>query len=323
MTEPYLRRLRRLLLLLPVAARAARSGRGVPLERAVEVTGAASAAEVLSDVASVSDLWADPASSEDVIDLYVEDGEIFVTYAQSFGKPPAFSLAEGAVLLAALSPLEREGGRPVAAAIRKLRKAIPEALRPEAERLARGLDVAEPAPGPWAGALREAIDRRIETVLEYRAVADGTASRRVVEPRLLFQREGRSYLAAWNVAKGEEHLFRLDRVVSVELGTRVFGEHKGPPVARYGRRSLYFESGAERDVVLRFRGAAARVAKERHAERARPNGDGTVSATLRVTPGNYLLGVVLGHGGEATVEGPPDVVASFRERVEELARLYR
>ena len=107
-------------------------------------------------------------------------------------------------------------------------------------------------PGPWAGALREAIEKRVETTLEYRAVADATAEKRVVEPRLLFQRDGQWYLAAWNVAKEAEHLFRLDRIVTVELGTRVFGEHKGPPVARYAKRSLYFESGAEREVTLRF-----------------------------------------------------------------------
>jgi hypothetical protein len=43
-----------------------------------------------------------------------------------------------------------------------------------------------------------------------------------------------------------EHLYRLDRIASVEPGTRVFGAHRGPPVARYARRSLYLESGDER-----------------------------------------------------------------------------
>lgn len=71
-------------------------------------------------------------------------------------------------------------------------------------------------------------------------------------------RDGQWYLAAWNVGKGAEHLFRLDRIATVEPGTRVFGEHKGLPLARYARRNLYFESGAEREVTLRFRGAAAR-----------------------------------------------------------------
>jgi proteasome accessory factor C len=153
-------------------------------------------------------------------------------------------------------------------------------------------------------------------------VADATAEKRVVEPRLLFQRDGQWYLAAWNAAKGAEHLFRLDRIVTVEPGTRVFGEHQGPPVARYARRSLYFESGAEREVTLRFRGASGRLARDRHGRRARENPDGSVSVTIRMAPGNYLYGHVLGHGGEATIEAPADVVASFEARVAELARRY-
>lgn len=323
MTAAYdLRRIRRLLLLLPAAARAARNDRGVPLAEAARITGARSLREVIEDVDAIASLWVDPGRGGDLVHLYVEDGEVHALYAEPFGKPPALSLAEGAVLLAALSPFESDAGKPVRDAARKLRKAIPEPLRPEADRLAAGLDVAAEPPGPWAGALREAIDNLVETTLEYRAVADAAAEKRVVEPRLLFQRDGRWYLAAWNVAKGGEHLFRLDRIVTVELGTRVFGEHKGPPVARYARRNLYFESGAEREVALRFRGAAARLAREQYGARARASADGTVSVTLKVTPGNYLFGVVLGYGGDAVVEGPPDVVAAFRARVEELARRY-
>jgi predicted DNA-binding transcriptional regulator YafY len=44
--------------------------------------------------------------------------------------------------------------------------------------------------------------------------------------------------------------------------------------------------------------------------------------TTKVTPGNFLLGGVLGYGGEATVEAPEDVVDQLRERVEALQRLY-
>jgi proteasome accessory factor C len=317
-----LRRIRRLLVLLPAAARAARSGRGVPLAEAVRLTGARSTKQVIEDVDAVSSLWVDPGEGESLVHLYVEDGAVHALYSEPFGKPPALSLAEGAVLLAALAPFEKDAGRPARDAARRLRRTIPEPLRPEAERLAAGIDVASAPPGPWAGALREAIDKRVETTLEYRAVADAAAEKRVVEPRLLFQRDGQWYLAAWNVAKGAEHLFRLDRVATVELGTRVFGGHKGPPVARYARRSLYFESGAEREVTLRFRGNAARLARERYRERARERADGTVSVTLQVTAGNYLLGVVLGYGGECTIAAPADVVAQLRERVEELGRLY-
>jgi proteasome accessory factor C len=323
MTVAYdLERVRRLLLLIAAAARTARQGRGVPLAEAVRLTGARREAQVIEDVDALSALWVDPGQGEDLVQLDVEDGEVHATYAAPFGKVPALSLAEGAVLLAALAPFEAGAGRAARDAARKLRRAIPEVLRPEADRLARGLDVVVEPPGPWAGALREAIEKRVETTLEYRAVADTAAERRAVEPRLLFHRDGRWYLAAWNVAKGEEHLFRLDRIVSAEPGTRVFGAHRGPPVSRYARGGLYFESGAEREVTLRFRGAAARLARERYGDRARAAPDGTVAVAMRVTPGNYLLGVVLGHGGEATVDAPEDVARQLRDRVEALRRVY-
>ncbi len=318
-----LARIRRILVLLAAAGRAARSGRGVPLAEVVRLTGARGTSQVLEDVRAIGSLWVDPGEGEDFLHLYVADGAVHVLYPSPLGeKPPAFSLAEGVVLLAALAPFADGAGRPAREAARKLRRAIPEPLRRDADRLARGLDLLREPASPWAGALREAIDRRVEAAIEYRAVADGAATTRAVEPRLLFHRDGQWYLAAWNVAKGAEHLFRLDRIVSVEPGTRVFGEHKGPPLSRYAGGSLYLESGAEREVVVRFRGAAAQLARERYGRRARANADGSVSVAMKVTPGNYLFGVVLGYGGEATVEGPADVAARFRERVEELARTY-
>jgi proteasome accessory factor C len=317
-----LSRVRRILLLLPAAARAVRNGKGVPLADAAKLTGARSTKQVVEDVEALSALYIDPGEGETVVDLLVEDGEVHALYAQPFGQPPALSLAEGAVLISALSAFEKNASKAARDAARKLRKAIPEPLRPEAGRLAAGLDVTTEPPGPWAGALREAIDKRVETVIEYRAVADDVATKRTVEPRILFQRDGAWYLAAWNVAKSEEHLFRLDRIVTVEPATRVFGAHKGPPVARYARGHLYFDSGAERDVTVRFRGAAARLARERHGARTRLDADGTAAVKMKVTPGNYLLGVVLGYGGEATVEAPADVAEQLRARVEELRKLY-
>ncbi|GAO04763.1 WYL domain-containing protein [Anaeromyxobacter sp. PSR-1] len=320
MSEPYLRSLRRLLLLVPVAVRAARQGRGVPLGRAVALTGARGVPELLADLESIRSLWVDPERAEDLVSLDVEDGEVHLLYAHELGRPVALSLAEGAVLLAALAPFEETAGKPVREAVRKLRKAIPEPLRPEAEQLVRGLDVVLAPTGPWAAALREAIAARLEVALEYRAVGDGVLARRTVEPRALFHRDGQWYLAAWNVEKAHEHLYRLDRIASVTTGTRVFGPHQAS-LARYAGK-LYFESGAEREVTLRLGGVAARVARSNPALRLRENGDGSVSVVQRVTPGNYLAGAVLGWGGEATVEGPADVREGLRARVAELAARY-
>jgi predicted DNA-binding transcriptional regulator YafY len=143
----------------------------------------------------------------------------------------------------------------------------------------------------------------------------------VLEPRLLFPQDGHWCLAAWNVEKGEEHLFRLDRVVSVEIGTRSFGEHKGPDLARYRRRHLYLESGSERDVKVRFSGLGAAIARERWPDVV-ANADGSTTVSTRVTPGNYLYGWVLGFGGQAEIEAPADARAQLLARVRELLGLY-
>jgi proteasome accessory factor C len=225
-------------------------------------------------------------------------------------------------LLAALAPFEKDGSRPVKEAIRKLRRAVPEVLRGEADRLAKGLDLGGKPPEPWAPSLQQAIARRLETTLEYRAVADAEITRRVVEPRLLFQRDGLWYLAAWNVEKRAEHLYRLDRVVAVELGTRLFGAHQGPPVARYLEKGLYFESGAEVEVTLRFTGLSAALARSRDPARAEAGPDGTVTVKSRVTPGNYLIGQVLGYGGEATIAGPKEAVELLARQAKALLALY-
>jgi predicted DNA-binding transcriptional regulator YafY len=112
-------------------------------------------------------------------------------------------------------------------------------------------------------------------------------------------------------------------VVSVVLGTRVFGEHKGPPAERYAKkRQLYFQSGREREVKVRFRGVAARIATERWPESAAAQADGSVVVTARMTPGPYLYGWVLGFGGDAEVIGPSDVRDGFLAHVETLRRVY-
>jgi proteasome accessory factor C len=321
---PYVKRLRKLLLLLPALGKAALKNKGVTIEKALEITGARTEKELREGIDALKELWTAPdeGDGELPIDLQEEDGELSLTYTEAFGTLTAFSLAEGSVLLAALAPFEKDGAKPVTRALDKLRRAIPEILREEARALSRGLDVAIAAPEPWAGVLSEAIAKRLETVLEYRAVADDTVAPRTVEPRLLFQRDGQWYLAAWNVEKAEEHLYRLDRIAAVVPGTRVFDEHKGPATTRYSK-NLFFESGRERDVTIRYAGVAARHARRRSGAPPLEEQGGTVTVTSRANPGNYLFGAVLGAGGEAAVAGPADVVAAFEARLSELERLYR
>ena len=312
--------LRKMLLLIPAAWKAGTAG--LPLDRAAKVTGARGPREIEEIVAAFGMLEIGPSMPEDFLQVCIEGDRVIVDSALGFLSPPPLSLREGAALLAAMRPFEKGGGRAVAAAVRKLRRAVPDPFRKKADRLARAVDFQVDPPGPWANSLLEAIERRLETVIEYRAEATGDIKARTVEPRVLFHQDGHWYLAAWNVEKAAEHLFRLDRIGSAVVGTRVFGDHKGPPLDRYKTRHLYFQSGDEREVKVRFHGGAAEQARERWPERSVRNGDGTATLTARVAPGNFLLGWVLGYGDQAEVESPPEVRAALAARVAELEKVY-
>jgi proteasome accessory factor C len=310
---------RRMLLLVPAAWKAGPAG--LPLERAVKVTGARNAKELEDLVTSVGAFTLGPSMPEDFLAVSIVDGRVVVDRALHLSAPPPLSLREGAALVAALKPFEKGGGKAVAASLRKLRRGVPDPFRDKADRLARGMDFQVDPPGQWADSLAEAIDRRLEVTVEYRAESTGTAGQRTLEPRVLFHQDGHWYLAAWNVDKKEEHLFRLDRIDSVVIGSRHFGEHKGPPLERYKKRHLYFESGSERAVKIRLTGGAAEQALERWLKATRC-ADGSVTVTARTSPGNYLYGWVLGYGGQAEIEAPPEIRAEFAARVNELAKLY-
>lgn len=314
------KRVRRLLVLIP-AARAA-GEQGLALERALALTGARSVQELQDDVVAVDDVAVSTDADADHLLVAIERGRVRVDVDMGFGRPPPLSLREGAALLAALRPFARAGVRSVEKAVRTIQRAVPEHLRAEVAALSRSTDLAVGAPGEWASALDEAIGRRVEVTMEYRAESDGTFSRKVLEPRALFPRDGNWYLAAWSVEKGAEHLYRLDRVASVVLGTRCFGDHRGPGLERLSARRLYFASGRERRVVLRFSPAAAADARERWPGTASPQPDGSVRVTLETTPNAFFNGLVLGWGGEAEVLSPADVRAELRRRVEALRARY-
>jgi proteasome accessory factor C len=286
------------------------------------VTGARSVKEIEEVVSTLGMMEFGPSMPDGGLLVSIEEGRVFVDRGLHLTSPPPLSLREGAALLAALRPFERNAGKAVPAAIRKLLRAVPEPFRKTAESLAKSIDYQVDPPGEWADSLSEAIERRLEVSVDYRAVAPGTVAQRTLEPRAIFHKDGHWYLAAWNVSRAEEHLYRLDRIASVLIGTRFFGDHKGPPLDRFRTRQLYFQSGSEREVAVRFTGEAAALALEQWPERATTNDDDSVTVRARLTPGNFLLGWVLGYGGQAEVAGPPDVREELSARVAELARIY-
>lgn len=322
MSGTYEARLRRLLLLIPACARA--GGAGLGLERAVAITGAASAAELRADVLAVQGVAVDDQPDAAHLLVEVEGDRIRVDLDMGFSRPPPLSVREGAALLSALRPFVGTGVRAVEAAARKIRRAIPDHVRDEVLALATTTDLALPPASEWTVALEEAISGRLEVVVDYHTASSGTFARKVLEPRLLLPSDGRWYLIAWDVDRGAERVYRLDRIASLAVGTRCFGEHRGPALEGHGKRH-YRPSGQERTVLLRFAPAAARAARERWGGAApgQAEADGGVTLSVVVSVNEHFLGEVLGWGGACQVVAPADVREAMRLRIEELQAVYR
>ena len=321
MSGGYEARLRRLLLLIPACARAGDDGLG--LEQAVTLTGADDADQLRADVLAIQGVAVDDQPDAAHLLVGIDGDRIRVDLDMGFGRPPPLSVREGAALLSALRPFTGAGLRAVETAAAKIRRAIPDHVRAEVLALSTSTDLALPPASEWTVALEEAITNRVEVVIEYHAASTGTFTRKVLEPRVLLPSDGRWYLIAFDVACGEERVYRLDRIASLALGTRCFGEHRGPALERHGKRH-YRPSGQERPVVLRFGPAAARAARERWGgdRSERVEAGGSVTLTVTVTANEHFLGEVLGWGGACQVVAPADVREALQRRIAALQSIY-
>ncbi len=317
-----LERLKRLLVLVPLAHR--HGEEGIPVAEALEVLGLRSVEALTEDVEALS-LVGDPNGSPgDFVEVAIEDERVRVFLPQAFAHPPRFTSVEAAALLAALNPLEASGIEAVESVTQKLRAALPAQHDRELEAalLGRAARVETQDAPPFRTELEEAIAARAEVEVDYLAWGNGERSARRLEPRTILLHSGRWYLAAWNAEKGEEHLYRLDRMSAVRRTGRHFEAHLGPPTERYALDHLYLPSGGEQDVVVRFSRRVEHVAEAHWPETAERNADGSVTVRAHLGGEHFLQSWVLGYGGEVEVLEPESLRARLGERVAALRAIY-
>ncbi len=319
MKPAYLRRIERLLVLIPYVARF--GNKGVELNKAAKFAGYGSLQELRADLELAQQIAVPPEAPDDFIDIHIDARYVSIVLPQGFKRPPRLTLSEAGALMAAAKPLEQSAGKALHSALGKLRKALPPGAEEQLEPLERVSAIDAPEPSEFQSQLEEAIAQRREIAMDYVSGYSGVRATKLLEPREVFLHKSRWYLAAWEPESQEEKLYRLDRAVEVRLGTRCFGEHKGPAGSRYQRELLYIDSGAEQDVEVRFTKEIAPLIEERWGELEKDE-DGSAKLTVRAAGTNYVVGWVMAFGGEARVDGPEEAREALRRRLHELQALY-
>lgn len=129
---------------------------------------------------------------------------------------------------------------------------------PETTRIDIATSAAEKKGEKFYGAIEEAITSWRCLELEYDSIQSGL-TQRIVEPYFIIFRGRAFYFVAFCRMRNDFRTFRIDRVLDVKISNETFAKRKDIDPESYFEGSWGLFSGEPVEVVVKFRGAAARV----------------------------------------------------------------
>jgi proteasome accessory factor C len=206
------RRLRRILVMLPYAIQHP----GVSVDELARKFGVAQR-DLLEDLNLVFLCGLPGYGPGDLIDVTVDADRVYVRTADYFSAPLRLSPAEALSLYAAGEALAALGDMEEADALKRALVKLRRAIGVGAGDGPSGVAVqVEAGPEAHLETLRGALAGRRKVRMEYLSQTRGELTHRTVDPWGLIVALGRWYLVGWDHLAGDERMFRIDRVKSVE-----------------------------------------------------------------------------------------------------------
>jgi len=241
------------------------------------------------------------------IDLSYEGGEIVVSEAEAIGRPLRLGVDEASALLIALrmlSDLPDVGNRPaLARTIAKLEAASGAAAGPSSQVAVQVDDVAAEAA---VTAVTDALSRGRRVHIRYYVPGRDEATERDVDPMRLVVSEGRSYLEGWCRRADAVRLFRLDRILAIEVLDST-AEVPGEAEHRDVDHGLFRPSAEDVHVVLEVGPPGHWVASYYPSENSTNLADGWLRITLRTPDTRWVRRLALRLGEDGRVVSPPEL----------------
>jgi len=249
------------------------------------------------------------------IDLSYEGGEIVVSQAESMGRPLRLAVDEASALLVALRMLAEVPGLEDRSAmsrlIAKLEAAAGEAASVSAQ-VAVQVDIADDDAEGYVGQIRGALAAKRRVHLRYYVPGRDEATERDVDPMRLLVVEGRPYLEGWCLRAEGVRLFRLDRVLSLD----VLDVPSAPPAEAEPvdvDQGLFRPSPDDVLVELELSAAGRWVAEYYPCESVTDLEDGRLRVVLRTPDTAWVRRLAMRLGEDGRVVSPPSLVAEVRE----------
>ena len=249
------------------------------------------------------------------IDLSYEGGEIVVSQAESMGRPLRLAVDEASALLVALRMLAElpglEDRSAMSRLIAKLEAAAGEAASASAQ-VAVQVDLQGEGTAGLAARINAAITAGRRLHLRYYVPGRDEATERDVDPMRLLVVEGRPYLEGWCLRAEGMRVFRLDRVLALEV---LDVPSSPPPDAQPVDvdTGLFRPSSDDIRVELELSAEGRWVAEYYPCESVTDLPDGRVRVVLRTPDTGWVRRLALRLGEDGRVLAPSSLVDEIRE----------
>ena len=295
-------RLSRLLAMVPWLLQR----QGVPLGEAARHFGI-SEAQLVKDLELLFVCGTPGHMPDDLIEADWESGRVYLSNADEISRPLRLGVDEAVALLVGLRTLAQVPGLHerdvVESVLAKLSAAAGEAAV-AADSLR--VDLSRGAQEEALAAIKDALARRRRLHLQYLVPSRDETTERDVDPMRLLVVQARWYLEGWCHRAEAVRLFRLDRVVAVEV-LDTAGTPPPEAVSRDAGEDLFTPSADDIVVTLDLAPDARWVVDYYPVEVVAERPDGWLRVQLRTASPGWVPRLALRLGGRARVITPAEL----------------
>jgi len=261
--------------------------------------------QLLRDLDTVSMVGLYPYTPDVLIELFVEEGRVYIELPQAFDRPLSLTPEQGLALVAAGSTLLATPGAdtsgPLARGLAKLSVAL---TGRGGDEEAASIDIRFGAVSASVlDVLRDALRSHRQVAIDYYAYGRDELTHRVVDPYRVSTDQGQWYLSAHCHLADGDRLFRIDRIRAADLLDTTY-----EPPADIVADGVFSPSGDEPRVQIDLGSDARWVLEQYPIEHVTELADGRSRVTIIITARPWLERLLLRLGQAAVVvDGPADL----------------
>ncbi|MGN9840298.1 helix-turn-helix transcriptional regulator [Nonomuraea sp. H19] len=259
----------------------------------------------------------------DLIDVSWDGGEIIIDNADTIARPLRLGIDEASALLVALRmlaatpELAEVPGDALPRVMAKLERAAGDGAATVSSQVTVDVDAAPDA----LPRVREGLKRGRRLSLRYYVPGRDEVTPREVDPTRVVVVDGRAYLEGWCYRAEAMRLFRLDRMLGVEvLDVPADPPEEAEPIDV--TQGVFRPSPTDELVELEVSAAGRWVAEYYPCERVTELGEGRLRVALRARDEDWILKLALRLGDTGRVVSPPEMAETVRKEAERALALY-